>query len=481
MAESSNEQAVREIPTASGVGENQIKMSWPPENEEQRLRTYKYYARLMDGDHFDAFNVVIDDPEFAKSYQKLKWVQVNFAGLISRICADMLYGEKIHIKYKDQSQQDYADEIIENNNLLTQLYESAITASSLGDAVFKVRTTKNQVIIEELNPSIYFPLHTGASKKGEPDKILIAWKIEIGEQEYVQMEEHEKGQYTNKIYKLEGDELTPVSWASVYPNIPETVETLIDDFLVIHIPNYRNVRSAMGVSDYSDLDSLFFAIDNRMSKIDNILDKHSDPLLLVPPGIIDENGVAKKYKRMIEIKEGEEGKPEYVVWDASLENAFKEVEKLVEFIYMIGEISPDVLGMGKGVSDSGRALKYKLIRTLAKINRKKLYNDAGIKRLMRVAMMLGKEHKITINGIKPPTSYGTPQIIWADGLPNNYDEQVLTEAQAVDAKLTSTKDAIMRIYGYDEDAANEMIKQIESEQPKVDLPRMNIQPATNQA
>ena len=48
--------------------------------------------------------------------------------------------------------------------------------------------------------------------------------------------------------------------------------------------------------------------------------------------------------------------------------------------------------MGQGQADSGRALKLKILRTLAKVSSKKLYYHVGLQEVLRVAMMVAKEH-----------------------------------------------------------------------------------------
>jgi hypothetical protein len=252
----------------------------------------------------------------------------------------------------------------------------------------------------------------------------------------------------------------------------ETID--IDDCLIKHAPNWKTTDRFFGISDYYDLDSLFFALNNRISSIDNILDKHSDPILMVPPGVLDEKGnVRKKALGVIEIGEGETGKPEYIVWDASLENAFKEIEKLVEFLYLIGEISPDMLGLGEGVSASGRALKFKLMRTIAKVARKKLYYDTAIKEVIMTAQNLAKAYNLEVGGKKLKGEPTMPEIIWADGLPVDETEQLDNETKAIDAGITSPEDAAMRVYGYNEKLAEEKIKKIKDDKA-IEMPATNF-------
>jgi len=275
---------------------------------------------------------------------------------------------------------------------------------------------------------------------------------------------------------MKGDQIeveAPLELLEVYGLKPE--ETMeIDDTLIKHAPNWKTTDRFFGISDYYDLDSLFYALNNRMSSIDNILDKHSDPILMVPPGVLDEKGnVRKKALGVIEIGEGDNGKPEYIVWDASLENAFKEIEKIVEFLYLIGEISPDMLGLGEGISASGRALKFKLMRTIAKVARKKLYYDSMIKETIYTAQLLAKAYNLEVDGLKLKKEPVKPEIIWQDGLPVDETEQLQNETTAIDAGITSEVDAAMRVYGYDEQTAESKIKKIKDDK-KIDMPATNF-------
>jgi hypothetical protein len=281
---------------------------------------------------------------------------------------------------------------------------------------------------------------------------------------------------------MNGDKIESEVDLGVLGNIPGLVPaqaTKVDRSLIVHVPNWKTGDCYWGMSDYHDLTSIFYALNNRLTKTDNILDKHSDPILMVPPGVLDEKGqVRKKSLGVIEVGEGDTGKPEYIVWDASLENAFKEIEKLTEYMYMIGEISPDILGMGQGMSDSGRALKFKLMRTIAKAARKKLYYNIAIKELVYVAQLLAKAHSIQVDGVTLKGDAVVPELEWADGLPMDNLEQVDLEIKKVDAGLRSKRDAIMAIDGVDEKNADKTLKEINDE-TKIEMKSMDVTGSLN--
>jgi len=448
------------------------------EADKLRIADYIFFRQLFDGDHYNAFKLKVSDGEYNEAYSRLRYVYVNFAGMISRIVADMLFGEPVRPKMPDDTGQAWVEEWWKENNLNILLYESALTNSAEGDAALKLRVgprrsvdDQSTVILEPVPPGIYYPDTDGFNVSAEPEVKVLAWAFEFDGKTYLRREIHQYGLIINRVNSLDGEEIgAEQDIGEFFPGVEPVVNTQIDRHIVTHIPNWKTNDRWNGYSDYHDLDSLFFSINNRMSKIDNVLDKHTDPILMVPEGVIDpKTGKARKDMRVIEIGDGEDGKPEYIVWDASLENAFKEIEKLVEFMEMVGEFSPDILGLGKGKSDSGRALKFKLMRTIAKVARKKLYYDKSIKESIYTAQLLSKAHNATVGGKVYKGTPVMPELIWQDGLPADDVEQMEVETKGVDAGLSSQRASIMKIHQVDEAAADEMIKQIDKEK-KANMP-----------
>lgn len=459
--------------------------TFPYPNSRRRIGDYQYFMRLFMGEHFEAFNVRIGDDRYTREYGKLRYVMVNFAGLISKVVADMLFSEPPTFEDPDgnKENQKYLDALVRENNLHTQNYESALSNSAQGDALYKIRIGernpgdgKPTVIIEDITPGIYFPQVDGFNVRAEPEVKELAWTFWKGNTKYLRKEIHRIGSIENQVWSMENDKIMTKQNISILgdPELKEFEETKIDRSLIIHVPNWKTGNRYFGISDYQDLDKLFYATNNRMTKIDNILDKHSDPILMVPPGVLNEKGeVKKKALGVIEIgDEANGGKPEYIIWDASLENAFKEIDKLVEFMFMVGEISPDVLGMGQGQADSGRALKLKILRTIAKVARKKLYYDRALKEVLYVAMLVAKNHGVKVDGMSAPTPF-YPHIEWQDGLPQDMAEQVDIEQKRLDAGNTSIVDSIVRLDGVDEETAKKKAKEIKDENA-IELPKSNL-------
>lgn len=461
-------------------------LNFPQQKDKYRLQQYEYFDNLYYGNHFEAFMIRAEDG-FSQQYAKLRYVVANFPGLISRVMADMLFGENVVFNFEDENIQQYADKLIERNGLVTQLYESAIVASRKGDAVFKVRIGKrnplddqapDEVIIEEINPAFYFPVFDKEGTRYTPVKDQIITKFEVNEKTYLHKEIHQPRKIIHEVYlynpqeeKIEA-EVNPEQFG-----FKSEEDTGVDRSLIFHIPNVRDGGGFWGSSDYRDLDKLFFALNNRITKIDNILDKHSDPILAVPPGVIDDEGnVRKEALGMFEVANDSTGfdTPEYIVWNANLEAAFNEIDKLVDMLFMFSEVSPTTLGMDKGGSvESGRALKFRLLATIRKRTRKMRYFEHAMEAIMETALQLATDNNLAIEDVSPAGSE-RPTVIWGDGVINDDVELVEIAQMRLDAGLSSRADEIAKLDGISPDDAKTKVEEIETENTP-DLPTPPVQ------
>lgn len=458
-----------------------MKNTWPPADSLERLEGYERYRNLFKGKHGEVFERV--DKWLDKEMDKtIIYIVVNFAGLISKICADLLFGEPLQFHSSQPSVQKAVDRIVRSNRLHVCNYEMALSSSWRGDAVLKVRFGKRngwakdpEVIIETVPADNFFP-DISPDNVQEMRGATIGWIREDPktEKRYLRKEIHRPGEILNELWLLgKGDELdkrVPLSVLPEYADLKEQEDTGYDGLLVEHIPNWRLDDMFWGFSDYYDLESVFDALNNRISKIDRILDKHSDPKLILPPGSMQYDPRTRRYyieKESIEVMEvdplstGDTNLPRYLVWDAHLDAAFKEIDKLLEMLMMMSETSPAAFGMDKsGIAESGRALKFKLLRTLAKINRKQLYFDAGLKNILYAAQVLD-------------VLYGEgdyePEILrieWSDGLPNDMMEMADIESTRKTAGLTSIRASIKRLDGLDGEELDKELEWISQDQEK---------------
>lgn len=476
---SSDSAAVTGRTTGSKVSAGAGKPIYPYPDQQPRLDRYAFNSLLFDGNHFDAFKIKIGNDAYNKNYSRLRYIVNNFPGLISKICADMMFGDKPRITLPEGANSDDNADWLENwlhdTDFFTTCYESAMTSSYKGDTIFKLRVgelhdpTKPSVIVEQLQPDFYFPKIDPMNVSADPKEVEISFVIQINGDDYLRKEIHEAGYIHNELWKLNGKEIThqvPLEMLND-PDLEDEEATGVNRLLLVHNPNWKDGRSYFGKDDYYDLTTLFYAINNRFSKIDNILDKHSDPILAIPEGILDEEGRVKKENLGL-FEKGQDGEtPEYIVWNASLESAFSEIDRLLESLYLFSEISPDAMGQFKdATAASGRALKYRMMRTVAKVKRKQMYFDHSIKEVIYLAQMLALEHGVEALGSKYTGAPEIPSVEWKHPIPQDSYEQAQEEELRLASGNQTLKDSIMNIDGLTDEQAEEKVKEIYAEKAK---------------
>jgi hypothetical protein len=443
--------------------------TYPPAEHRQRVEAYARYEKLFLGRHKDLY------AGMPGRYQLRRYIAANMAGVISRLSADLLFGEQPDFLAPDGDEQvqEALDRIVAGNNLHTANYESALSNSFRGDAVYKVRWGKRtpqadqpEAIIEEVPASIYFP-ELDDDDVRRVVRVTLAWvkrDPQDTKRAYLRAEVHEPGVIRHQLFDLgsistltvSGSQAAtisiggkalqqiPLNTLEAYQDLPEEEETGLDHIPIFHAPNFRYGSRFWGISDYEGLESLFEALNDRISQIDEVLQKHVAPKIVLPPSFVDEDGKVR-FDRMEAIQLGAgEQPPSYITWDAHLTAAFSEVDRLMEMIFLMSETAPSAFGLDKyGVAESGRALRLRLLRTLAKVNRKRLYYDRALKAALLCAQQLEAIHGGA--GYEPRA----PVINWADGLPEDMMEMVQMEAQRLAAGNTSIESSVRRLDGPD--------------------------------
>lgn len=405
--------------------------SFPPTDEDaERLKMYATFRNLMRGRHIQAFDALNELPP---QKRRELYVAVNFAGVVSKACADLLFGEAP--RFTITSAQKQLNEIVTDNNLETICHTMALSSSYRGDCVFKVRFGKfhdwddtNYPIIEAVPSAFFFP-DVGDDNVMGMSAAVIAWRRKVGSDLYLRREIHEPGAIRQELFRMEsenaiGDQVL-LSTLPEYADLPEVQETKYPGILVDYVPNWRLDDEFWGISDYFDIIPLQEELNNRVTKIAKILNRHSDPKLILPPGVMkyDEKlqrwYVEKEDLEALEVDPEQVGDlPKYLTWDAQLTACFEEIDRLLEYLMLVTETAPAAIGLTSkdgGQAESGKALRFRLMRTLGKINRKKRFFDEALKKSLFAAQALRYEFG---NGPAPEAV----SIEWKDGLPDDPTE-----------------------------------------------------------
>lgn len=404
---------------------------WPPETEKERLnkyrdnellfeaqhdKVYKNWTRLIRADRMSTLEIVLNWPK-----------------RLSLLWADLLLGEPPRITAGEVGSAEsttYQDIKKRNPKLYKSLYESAIDVSRFGDGLLKIRHDGKRSIIESQTPRVWFPVvkrdnikevvaHVLAYTYVEEEKLLMG--MGTRKTAFLKAEIHEKGKITTRVMRLKDKDSFPKISTQAVDDV--VVLTGVDDFLVVQIPNVTTTSSVFGFDDYTDIDTLVQERDIRFAQIARILDKHSDPNMYGPASALEPDPVTGETTfvaggKFFPVEEGD-SPPGYVVWNAQLDNAFLELERLLEEFYSISETSPAAFGQLKaGLADSGTALRRLMMAPLAKVNRIRLSFDPEVKTAIQIASQLELVQSTLPGGVK----LENVAIEWQDGLPDDPKE-----------------------------------------------------------
>lgn len=430
---------------------------FPPECERPRLERYAQNKLIFENEH----GIVYKD-QFKRLEKVLACfaevisypIELNFQKKISLKTADFLFGEQPDITAADKDKNAATKknaiitEIGEKSGLMASGYEGAIDCSRFGTTVLKIDVEDNKGVINITGPEfIYAVVEEGNRKKIK--YWVFGWKNDTAKRLTVYI--HEKGKYTRRVYEcVDGLIKKLIDEIKDQP-------TGLDDFAIIPIHNVTTSDRVFGIDDYMDVDSIVSELEVRTAQISKILDIFANP---TPSGsaealVEDENGehtfeAGNYYAR--ENKDTPE--LEYVVWDASLDSNFKQIENLLKFLSVISEMGAAILNADfeAGNIPSGSALRKLYINVLAKVARMRNSFDVGLKKAIALASQVGYSQRLQPSDIS---------ITWHDGLPIDPKEIAEIIASRTGNKATlSQESALVQYDGMSPEAAQVEIEKV---------------------
>lgn len=465
---------------------------FPHPSHRERINRYRDNRKLFLGNHYDVFERVQNRLSASQRQTEVLYISVNFAGIICKKSADFLFGEAPTYsagKVDDAPEQIAVERLVEDNNLNITNYESSLGNAYRGDSFYKIRYGQEfggdlspqldpfKVIIEAQNAEYVFPetafgdaKHIGAYHIAYPvpaDNNNQDWMLFV--------ESHYAGRIEYRQFRMRANQISTmnevIEWR-IYAEMTDLyreVETGVAVPLVVHIPNYATDETWEGIDDIHEHKPILDEINTRLTRIAEILDKHTDPAIAVPVGTLGEDAdgnptFAVGLNKVFEITGKDDVKPEYITWDGQLQSAFTELDKLVNYLLMNAELPAVALGGGEGSGgtsgNSGLAIKFRMNSLLSKINRKRQYYDKGLKKVLYIAQLLEASRKSKID-----YEVTIPKIHFADGLPKDELEQATIMQMRTGSKPTiSTKSALMVMDGLTEEQAEAELERIKAEE-----------------
>jgi len=458
---------------------------WPPKDREtrERFNMYDTNKELFHGEHAKQGGIFDEDLKRLRrvvgNYDEVVdfVTLLNYHKLISVKTADLIFGEKPLIT--SEGNKETIEQIEENTQMFNKFYENVIDCSRYGNGLFYIyEDDENKYGDFDLTqPRFWIPVVDPNNYKKIMNHVIVYMSCDSDDNKYLHAQIHYKGYFERKVFKMSEDKPDTIMTAlrtdtmirkdittHVIGNLTEEerVETGLSDFAIQVTSNTVTSDSMFGLNDYDDINSLVCSLMVRVGQIEKILDKHSSPSVNAPSSAAQQDPETGEWSLKmgnVFFRDSNDDPPtEYITWDAQLEANFKQIELLLNQLYVISEMGATLLGgEDKGGSNtSGRALKFKMISPLAKAKRITMLLDPVIKNVIKLVSSLGGEN------IKDLTDEKIT-IKWQDGLPNDKLEEAEIIEKRKNSGTMSTKTVLMEYDQMSEDKAEEELEYIAEE------------------
>ena len=465
---------------------------WPPEDEDLKARLARYQMNLdlYNGKQAEVYRKLFD--KIQRHILNFKdiidyTVILNYQKLVSLKTADLLFNEVPDIII-DGGDEELLTDILNNGGSDKDFFDimdmGAIDTSRLGDGVYYtykenanteeidpvVQKAEDKVKVAIVQPSTWIPivdpndLHEIRYHVIATIACLNPQEKKVSNQIYnLTVQIHDIGKYQQIVYRLSRKN-GRYKLAAVISDV--TYKTGLSVMAITTTSNQLTSDRTTGNDDYGDINSIINNIMIRLSQVAKILDRHAAPSMQGPASALRKNPDTDEYELVagnyFKKDSKDDADVQYVTWDGKLEYAFKEIETLINQLYVISEMSPALFGVFEktGAAMSGTALRLRLISPLSKVKRVKKSFDKAIKRIIFAQSELyGKPVKktsITVN--------------WKDGIPNDPKEEAEIIQMRTGNKQTMSQQRAMGTYDeLDDKSVEKEMELIEQNQMMTDV------------
>lgn len=459
--------------------------SFPPLVERDRIKRYLENEVLFDGEHFGeelrdrnkVYNMEGSIAVYRKCAERISQVVgnfediisfpvlVNYQRLMSMKMADLVCGEYPTITGANEAENDAIKTARDNSDFDARLYSTVIDMSRYGDAIWREyldEDTDNRTFTL-WDPKEWFPI-VRADGTNRISHHVLCWRVNLNEgmevppiyELHAQIHGCTKkdwGKYESRVYKMNsaGDIILQLVKA-------EQVNTGFDHCAVQHLKAFSTSSTVYGYDDYMTLDSILAEIMVRIGQISVILDKHADPNMTGPVTMLSQDPktgeLYLKRGKFFATSQGD-NEPHYLTWDGQLTAAFKQLELLINQMYILSEMGAAILGGedGSSAAISGTAMRFKMVNPLAKAR--------------RISNSLTNPVRRLLSALAENVEFAGISVYWSDGLPDDPRENIENAKLATgETRMMPLKTAIREFFHRSDKEADEWIKSIDEEKLK---------------
>lgn len=442
---------------------------WPPYIDDERLRAYDSFTALIENRPADVFeNLRAIDPGLVSKIL----IAVALPELLATVWADAVWSDPPVIEFEADALTERW-QAIDDANDFTEIaaWESVFGTAGWGTSILQLRRDEERarrlgldtdVVIEELDPGIFFPKLRGGSSR-EIESVTLAWTEDRSDPstervDHWQVRElHEviAGQYTITYQERKSSsaaDRTP--FRTTGAEQPQGVDFL--PFVDMHAKRWRG--RYWGVSELQRNMSLFDEIDNTLSNVAEILEYHGKPMLQVPASVIYGGTLVKGADKTLGIRRAEEANiAKYITFEGMLDQQLASLDKNVELAMLTAEVPRTYFGLGEGLGNapSGTALKLQLQNFLKKAGRYQRNETTRLRTLLPMALRLdGQAGDLT--KLVPKITHGSP-------LPADDEQDARIEQGLFGAGMSSLELSIRKLRRVPSEEVDEELARIEQD------------------
>lgn len=460
---------------------------FPPLSEKDRIKRYLENEVLFDGEHFggelrgrnklyahegtvavykkcaDRISQVIGNFQDVVSFPVL----INYQRLLSLKMADLVCGEYPTITGPNGEDNTAIEVARDFSSFDEKLYSTVLDISRYGDAIWlefddDLADGRN---FTQWDPKEWYPI---VAQDGTHRVLyhVLCWRENLNVdrvdsvpiwQLHAQIhgcKAEDLGHYVHRTYSMSSDGSSIVALLS-----EDTVETGLDHCAVYQLKSFGTSSTVYGYDDYMTLDSLLAEIMVRIGQISIILDKHADPNMTGPATMLSQNPETGEFYlsrgKFFATSQGD-NEPKYLTWDGQLNAAFKQLEVLINQLYILSEMGAAILGGQEGsvTAISGTAMRFKMAGPLAKAR--------------RVSNSLTRSVKHLISSLAGVEDVNKVSVFWYDGLPDDPKENIENAKLATGKEqMMPLKVAIREFFNRSAKEADEWIKALDEDKLKM--------------
>lgn len=509
---------------------------FPPSLKDiERLALYQKMEAFFEGNQqeiYDRMSELLKDSPYKSQIEKL-YLNCNLSDIIASKPSELLLSQEPVFESglpADSEEQKALNRLVEDNDIKQTIFNFTIGAAIRGDAFLKdyfsyrndysellelglpiPKDAKREVVIQTVHPSYVFPeLARGSMNQFKAVNIAYVEWLNISDDTYsltrpensgyfinenaipfLVVERHLAGYVLYERYKL-SQEYVSTEFGAAVPvyRIDEKIATGRESDiiatgtpvpLVFHFAYKQTDIEWRGVGAIEKIAQKLVAVADRLTAIDWILHKHSDPILTGPE--LDGMGDLVKLSGAYIARNSEDADVKYVTFDGKLDHCFKELDLLYGEIFAMAQLPAFLFGSsmtaaqerGGGTSHTdGSTTKLRYAPVTALLDRLNNSLTRCLGDALYYAQILENfankdEFGEPMEGFVPyEPQY--PTIHLSNGIPSNEKEETDIIVSRYGAGLIDKLSAIKLLDRKDDHYAKEMVDRIKAEEPAVVAP-----------